>query len=428
MARARSPLGRLSPAHFLDRHWQKTPLLVRGALPGFQSPLSPEELAGLACEEDVTSRLVMEQGGRRGWQVRHGPFCERDFTRLPEAGWTLLVHEVDRFVPEVGALLDAFRFIPNWRIDDVMVSYAPPGGSVGPHVDRYDVFLLQGLGRRRWRIARRALREERLIPDLELRVLARFAHDREWVLEPGDMLYLPPGIAHHGVALDPCLTFSIGFRAPDRAQMLAAYAATLLEHAAEPALLSDPELSVQKNPGEITPAAMARVRASLTGLVQGEESGLARWFGRFITTPARELGPDAPPRKPTPRALRRALAGGSELRPVSIARFAFVAEGAARRLYVGGEEYALDAELAFAAPLLTGRAPLTSDVLAPHLGKARFVQLLAELVGRGHLRLQPRSRDRRPRAPSPTRSPGPRRHASTRSGRRDSRSDRSAGR
>lgn len=381
-------LGGLSPAEFLKKHWQKAPLLVRNALPGYTSPLSPEELAGLACDEDVESRLILERGGDYPWQLRNGPFKEQDFTQLPDGGWTLLVHEVDRFVPQVGALLDHFRFIPNWRIDDVMVSYAPPGGSVGPHVDQYDVFLLQGLGRRRWQISRDPIQQEQLIPDLEIHVLERFEHDLEWTLEPGDMLYLPPRIAHHGVALDRCMTFSIGFRAPAQAQMLAAYAAELLETAEPSTLYEDRELELQTHPGEITPDSLERIRSALGGLLQ-DDARLGRWFGKLVTAPTREQSETPPQEKCTSKALLRALSSGSFLRRSSIARFAFLNDPAATPLlYVGGREHALDSELAFAATLLTGSEPLTRETLAPHLGKAAFVKLLTDLVNRGYLLLE----------------------------------------
>ena len=167
-------LGELSPAQFLAEYWQKQPLLVRGAWPGFQDPLTPEELAGLACEEGVESRLVLEQGGEKPWEVRHGPFVDDDFLKLPDSHWTLLVQDVEKHIADLAALLEPFRFIPDWRIDDLMISYAPPAGTVGPHVDDYDVFLLQGQGRRRWQISRRPVEPDNCLPDTELRILREF--------------------------------------------------------------------------------------------------------------------------------------------------------------------------------------------------------------------------------------------------------------
>lgn len=213
---------------FLRDYWQQKPLLIRQALPGYQCPISPEELAGLALEGEVVSRLIRETGTDTPWQVEHGPFNEELFLSLPEDHWTLLVQEVDRHVPEIAALLRQFSFLPRWRIDDIMISYAVDQGSVGPHVDQYDVFLLQGQGQRRWQLDQ-GTRDHHLIEGLELAILEEFHATDDWLLEPGDMLYLPAGVPHHGIAKGPCMTLSIGCRAP--------HALELLEGVLEQALL-----------------------------------------------------------------------------------------------------------------------------------------------------------------------------------------------
>ena len=196
MTEPRPELGGLPPQAFLEEYWQKQPLLVRGAVPDITAPLSTDALFALACKPNVISRLVAAPRDDANWSVRRAPFDPRDFEALPAHGWTLLIQEADRHVEACAALLERFRFVPNWRVDDVMVSYATDGGGVGPHIDRYDVFLIQAQGRRRWRIAGKPLEDERLEPGVELPVLAEFEHDREWVLDPGDLLYLPPRIAH----------------------------------------------------------------------------------------------------------------------------------------------------------------------------------------------------------------------------------------
>ncbi len=224
-APAMTLLGGLSEEQFLREHWQKKPLLVRGAMPGFRDPVDPDELAGLACEDGVESRIVRERGGAHPWEVTYGPHEERVFHALPDRGWTLLVQEVNRWVEDAALLLDRFGFLPSVRVDDVMVSFAAPGGSVGPHLDSYDVFLVQGHGQRRWRWGSRPARDVRFREGLELRILERPRFDRDEVLGPGDMLYLPPGFAHHGVAVTPCLTYSIGFRAPNQGEMWKDFAA-----------------------------------------------------------------------------------------------------------------------------------------------------------------------------------------------------------
>src|SRR5437762_13345898 len=208
-------LGGRSAKNFLSRFWQKKPLLIRDAIPGFRGMIQASELFRLAGREDVESRIVQRRGGR--WKLALGPFSRADLARRRETGLTLLVQGVNLFHPPADALLRRFDFIPYARLDDLMVSYAAPGGGVGPHFDSYDVFLLQGEGQRRWRLSRQ--RDLALKPDVPLKILARFRPDHEVLLDPGDMLYLPPGIAHDGVAIAACSTYSIGFRAPSAQEL-----------------------------------------------------------------------------------------------------------------------------------------------------------------------------------------------------------------
>lgn len=381
-------LGGLSPAEFLEEYWQKKPLLIRGALPGFESPLSPEELAGLACEEDVAARLILERGGDYPWQLRYGPLEAEDFADLPESHWSLLVQEVDRLVPEVASLLDAFRFIPNWRLDDVMVSYAPKEGGVGAHVDSYDVFLLQGLGHRRWQIAYEPVEEEVLVPDIDVRILADFEADEDWVLAPGDMLYLPPRIAHHGVALDDCMTYSVGFRAPSRADLLGGFMNHMLEQLDPDERYRDPDLKAQLHPGEIAPSALVRIRRVLHELLSDDDA-IDEWFGRYATEPKRGFYLEPPEAPLDTEALREVLQQGAELSRGTPTRFAYFQHpNGEATLFVSGEAYRLDADLAFAAPLLTGVAPLTAETLTPHFENADFMALLTDLVNEGLLEVE----------------------------------------
>lgn len=368
-------LGGLAPADFLRRYWQKKPLLIRGAFPGFRDPVTPGELAGLACEDGAESRLVMERGGGRPWRVFHGPQKAARLRRLPKSHWTLLVQGVDRWVPGAAALLEPFRFIPDWRIDDVMVSFAPRGGSVGPHVDSYDVFLLQGKGRRRWRVDARAAADFR--PGLELRILKTFRPQKEWVLGPGDMLYLPPGVGHHGVALEDCLTYSVGFRAPSAADLLAAAVPRL---AARPRLYRDPALRPAREPGEIPRAAVQ----AFVELVKKEVDGLrgedfARLLGEHLTEPKDSVAG----RPVAPSALRARLARGGRLARVPGSRLAFIRRGAAAELFADGRAYALPRRLAWAAPFLTREKSFGAAALGARLKDGDFLRLLAELTGAG---------------------------------------------
>ena len=269
-------------ATFLRDYWQKKPLLIRNPWAAWQNPLEPDELAGLACEAEVESRLVV--GAQGSWAVEHGPLAEARFSRLGQEPSTLLVQAVDHHVPEVAALIAPFRFIPNWRIDDIMVSYATDGGGVGPHYDQYDVFLIQGNGRRRWRVGQLCDDESPLVPHDELRLLAEFHATDEWLLEPGDILYVPPRIAHDGVAVgDDCMTYSVGFRAPSRSELLTHFVDDLVAEMEDDDRYADPELAIQDNPGEISSAALDNLHRLAIEKLQ-DRSYFARWFGSYSST------------------------------------------------------------------------------------------------------------------------------------------------
>lgn len=298
----------LEPARFLSRYWQKKPALYRQILPGFESPLSPEELAGLACDEAVESRLV--QGPPEGpWRMRQGPFSENDFGTLGERDWTLLVQDVDKHLPELARILESFDFLPRWRMDDLMISYAVEGGSVGPHLDSYDVFLLQARGTRRWAIDPKPSDLTRR-SDSELDVLANFEAKEEWVLEPGDMLYLPPGVAHFGVAGPDCMTFSVGLRAPAAGEMISDFSEFITQQMPEDTRYSDPDLTEEEAGPRIHPRTVERLRSVLDRLMNTSNEELADWFGRFITEPKPWLRADTGPARGEHAEIGEALAAG----------------------------------------------------------------------------------------------------------------------
>ncbi len=253
---------------FVSRYWQKQPCLLRNAFADFQSPVSPEELAGLSCEADVHCRLVIENGDDGPWQPRYGPFEEDDFLKLPDSGYSLLVSECEKWMPEFEELVRQFYFIPDWRFYDLMISYAPPGGSVGPHIDEYDVFLLQAMGSRRWQYNDSRIDNPQLIADLDLAILEEFEPDREVVLNPGDILYLPPGCAHHGVALERCMTYSIGFQAPDAPATLESFALEIERIGIDTQRYNDSDLELDRHSAEITDAEIARFKALTIGLLE----------------------------------------------------------------------------------------------------------------------------------------------------------------
>lgn len=337
---AQQPLG-MPAADFLRDYWQKKPLLIRNAFPGFVSPIEPEDLAGLACEEAALSRLIRHDRERDAWTVRHGPFAEEEFPGLGDRDWTLLVQDVDKWDADIAALLPKFDFLPRWRIDDVMVSFAATGGSVGAHVDQYDVFLLQAQGRRRWQIDVQDAPPLHSRKDAEIKLLQRFTPTHDWVLAPGDMLYLPPGVPHHGVAEDPCLTFSIGMRAPSAAELLGDFVDTLAADSDDDLRYVDPDLGPAKDANEIDAAAMQRVLEALNALRMNDPDRLGDWFGRFITV-YRSASQAVPADDSRSRIeIEWDLQQGHVLHRHPWTRMAWRRAGRAARLYAAGHAYAL---------------------------------------------------------------------------------------
>ena len=388
-------LGGMTARRFLREYWQKRPLLVRQAFPAFRDFLTRDELAGLSCEPDVESRLVLERGGRRPWEVVRGPQDEARLRRLPESHWTLLVEGADRHVPALGDLLEAFSFLPRWRVDDVMVSFAAPKGTVGPHIDRYDVFLLQGQGQRRWQVDARAADEYR--QGLDLRILRSFEASAEWRLETGDMLYLPPGLAHFGISENECLTYSIGFRAPRVSDLVMGCLERLGRRMDQTALYEDPDLEWQAEPGEIGARALAALSKRVEDAWSQSRKSLPGWLGEILTEPA---GAGAAPRarRLGPRELRLRLRPGSVLVRHPASRASFVGRGAKVRLFVDGRGYSLPVAIAEAGPLLSRKRRIPRSELAHLLGEPAFLELLSDLVNAGSFAVEPSPRPRPTRA------------------------------
>jgi 50S ribosomal protein L16 3-hydroxylase len=277
---SRRLLGGRTSSDFFQRHWHKDALCVTGALPGFSPLLSREELFALAARDDVESRIVQRTRGR--YTRRDGPFRRTELSRLPARNWTLLVQGVNLVSDTADALLRRFSFVPYARLDDLMVSYAAPGGGVGPHFDSYDVFLLQASGRRRWRYGRQ--RDLSLVPGAPLRILAHFSPQHEATLAPGDLLYLPPDYAHDGVALDACMTYSIGFRAPAYQELAEAYVDYLRDALDVPGRYADPDLRATRTPGRIGAQMHRRVADAIVD-VDRSKADVARFLGRYLTEP-----------------------------------------------------------------------------------------------------------------------------------------------
>ncbi len=380
------PLG-MNPATFLRDYWQKRPLLIRAAFPDFETPVMPEDLAGLACEEGALARIVSHDRAIDGWTLRTGPFQEEDFPGMPDHDWTLLVQDVDKWDPEVRALTSYFNFLPRWRMDDVMISFAATGGSVGAHVDQYDVFLLQAHGQRRWQIdASESTKGKRpsleFRPDVELKLLKKFKATHDWVLGPGDMLYLPPNVPHNGVAVNPCLTFSFGMRAPSSAELISDYLDDLVADADESIRFQDPDLKLPEDPNEIDAAAMKRVVAALNALRMNDPDRLGNWFGRFITTyrAAGDILPSQAP--PSPEEVQAELENGGVLERHPWARLAWRRATRGASLYCSGLAFQLSIKDAQA---LAGAEQIDIGLFNKLSNKGR--DALMELIIGGHYQL-----------------------------------------
>ncbi|MDG9882246.1 cupin domain-containing protein [Pseudomonas putida CSV86] len=375
-------LGGLTARQFMRDYWQKKPLLVRQAFTDFESPIDADELAGLALEEEVESRLVLEHG-ETPWELRRGPFTEDTFGTLPERDWTLLVQSVDQFVPEVAELLEHFRFLPSWRIDDVMISFAAPGGSVGPHFDNYDVFLLQGHGKRNWKVGQMCNSDSPLLEHADLRILADFEQSDEWVLEPGDMLYLPPRLAHYGVAEDNCLTYSVGFRAPSAAEVLTHFTDFLGQFLTDEERYSDADAQpVSDDPHQIQHDALGRLK-SLLNEHMGDERLLLTWFGQFMTEPrypelvsGEELSEEE---------LVDSLEQGAIIIRNPSARLAWSEVDDNLLLFASGQSRLLPGNLRELLKLICSADALHIDNLADWLGDEVGLELVCQLVKQGSL-------------------------------------------
>ena len=368
-------LGGLSARDFLRRHWQKRPLLARAAWTAPAGLPGRTQMFSLACRGDVESRLVMRRGAH--WSVEHGPFAGGRLARLPARDWTLLVNGLNLHVAGAERMLRRFDFVPQARLDDVMASYAAPGGGVGPHFDSYDVFLLQGAGRRVWRLER--ARRFALAAGAPLKLIEDFRPEEEYLLERGDLLYLPPGWAHDGVALEPCWTYSIGLRAPSGAELALAMLDYLHERGLPEATYRDPMLRPATRPGEIGSRMTAFARRVLRRMrCTGRD--VQRVLGRHLTMPKPQVV-FRPPRRPLPRqAFLRRL---SRSDAVLDARSRLLYRGAA--FFLNGEELAPPAAQRELLATLADRRRCRGAALR----RARAGDLLYAWYLSGYLRLEP---------------------------------------
>jgi len=374
----KSFFGSLTTREFLSEYWQKKPLLVRAAAGAFESPLTPAAFKELATRPDAQVRLVLEEGGDYPWQLVEGPFRASELDPVPASVWSMLIQEVDQQHAGVRALWQYLDFLPTWRLDDIMVSLASDRGGVGAHIDEYDVFLLQGYGQRRWLIGGEPVEDETLVEDLDVRILATFEPTYDWLVEPGDLVYLPPRYAHHGIAVGECMTYSLGCRAPSAADVLGGLLEEALMALPEGERYSDPDLRPATAPGALSPDAVAWARQ----LVQRVAAEAERPLGRLLTEPRRQSEIDVEPVDMTPHALMQALASGGRLAAPARYQSQYMVAAPVLIWFLRGEEIELDAAL----------EPMVAAIGRVHGARAEDIPagsdvrtLLADLVSEGAL-------------------------------------------
>lgn len=387
--------GTLTPQQFLRDYWQQRPLFVKNAVPEIADLMDGGDLAGLALDEHAESRIVLQHADG-SWELRRGPFKEKTFKTLPKENWTLLVQAVDHFLPDAAELLDRFNFLPHWRIDDLMVSYAVAGGGVGPHYDSYDVFLIQGIGTRLWRIGSTA-GEQDLLPHPDLRILKKMAVTQEFVCEPGDLLYLPPHLAHWGIAQGECMTYSVGFRTPSDRELLDGFCNHLVEQTPERQRYGDSGSKPVQHPGVLEPQAIAALRTRITHLIK-MPGALEAFLGRALSEPKYATHATVTPAKRwTKAALSKALMKAGAVRRDEGSRFLLVPDASlpatAPALYVDGERLVLE-HLSTASTGMQTAATLIADhriidplPLRELLADEAAATLILHLFNSGHLYL-----------------------------------------
>lgn len=364
-------LNGLSAEEFLRDYWQKKPLLVRNAFPELAAMLEPEDMIGLAQEKGVEARLVLEQG-KTPWELRKGPFKERDFQKLPLTKWTLLVQAVDQYLPALADYLDHFRFVPHWRVDDVMVSYAVDGGSVGPHFDQYDVFLIQGSGQRHWQLGQICDEHSPRLAGTPLRILQDMETWFDEVLNPGDLLYVPPGLAHFGVAQGDCMTYSVGFRAPRLSHLLETVVDGMLE-GDKGRLIADADRVPADHAGELTDADVERLRVQALSLLE-DRGRLKEILARFLSEPKYEEYEPAGDEF-TPAELQAHFAQGAELVRDPASRYVYTEDQGRFQLFVNGHTVDVPAELADLVRDLVDQRRWRGEALAAQLSPAALTWL-----------------------------------------------------
>lgn len=371
-------LMQMSQQEFLDKYWQKKPVVIRQGFKDFVDPVAPDELAGLAMEEQVESRLVHQTDGK--WQAAFGPF--ESYEHLGNENWSLVIQALDNFSEEAAEMLEPFRFIPHWRLDDLMASFAMPGGSVGPHKDNYDTFICQGSGRRHWRVGDNSDHIEFSAHEALLHV-EPFAAIIDVELETGDILYIPPGFPHEGISLEPSMSFSIGFRANSAVSLLSAFADHLIDHEQGDQLLADPERQVTTQSGQITQSDYAHIKAQVQSLIDDDDS-FKRFTGQFLTAAKHELDIMVPDEPFEFSEVSNLLHSHAIKRLGGLRAFYFEDTIAQGVCYIDGNEVQFDSEIANGVKLLCNKVILTPNDIDAWRYNAAFIELVTELLNQGY--------------------------------------------
>jgi len=375
-------LGQLSAAEFMAEYWQKKPVLLKGGFANFVDPLTPDELAGLATEEEIESRVVAQTSPGQ-WQLETGPF--QDYSPFGEQGWTLLVQAVDHWHPEAAQLIEPFRFIPNWRIDDLMVSYSTPGGGVGPHLDQYDVFIIQGQGKRHWRVGMPDATLQAICPHPRLLQITPFIDCIDVITEPGDILYIPPGCPHDGISVDASLSYSVGFRAPAQKDLLTGLADFLIEQDQSGSRYTDPQRLPLTDIGRISDSDLDQVQQLLLGLVNNRAL-LASYFGSYISHAKHELDATEPEPHYAVDEIIEYLEEGSVLARLGGLRICYHQAGSADdiQLFINGLTITLPAAALQFVQLLSEQVQLDETACQWIAADQNRAGLLTELINLGY--------------------------------------------
>lgn len=375
-------INALTHAEFLKEYWQKQPLLIKGGFTDFEDPIEPEELAGLAMEDDIESRLITNHDDK--WESYHGPF--EDFSQLTETNSTLLVQAVDHWHPVATELLEPFRFIPNWRIDDLMISYSTPGGGVGPHLDQYDVFIIQGEGKRHWRVGLPDSSLKEFAQNKSLLQVEQFNAIIDEVLEPGDILYIPPGCPHEGYAVENALNYSVGFRAPDTKDFLSNFADYLIDNELGKTRYSDKTLTLRESSGELKNEEVEKIQSLMLDAIQ-DKAVIKRWLGNYLSQPKHDMDLLPLDEPISSNELANYISSQVINRTGGVRTFYQLFENSIL-LSVNSETFSLPINMLDATKLLTDLTYFEANEIIPSVSCLEFAEMLTKLINEGYYFIQ----------------------------------------